>query len=191
MIFHDRTNDHFEISYSILYNGIWNGNIFWVQIVLRSPWRINGAEIKFPQKVKTKQNNRNVMKEIILDPDCHLFECTHVCKSNICTHQPRQTVMCFRMYQRGQGSQDQTFDYENCQNHHPLIEEKNQISTPHTLLLVSRLTVPSSRSSQWVVVSTSQNFGMLQRTERKMMGRMYTQPRQIQAQIYCFGIGEW
>ena len=130
MIFHDRTNDHFEISYSILYNGIWNGNIFWVQIVLRSPWRINGAEIKFPQKVKTKQNNRNVMKEIILDPNCHLFECTHVCKSNICTHQPRQTVMCFRMYQRGQGSQDQTFDYENCQNHHPLIEEKTPNFNP-------------------------------------------------------------
>ena len=44
-----------------------NGNIFWAQnqIVLRSPWGINGPEIKFPLKVDTTQNFGILWKKII------------------------------------------------------------------------------------------------------------------------------
>ena len=61
----EMTNDHFAISYSILLMASGIGNIFWVQnqIVLRSPWGINGPEIKFPQKVGTTQNILNVITE--------------------------------------------------------------------------------------------------------------------------------
>ena len=46
-----------------------NGNIFWAQnqIVLRSPWGINGPEIKFPLKVDTTQNIWIVMTENNMD----------------------------------------------------------------------------------------------------------------------------